>query len=81
VQCCIQMNRDYKLDYLFQNLGRRTVIIFTDKFSRILPPGCETVMEMPSTDSPWMADFDELKEESPNYYCHNGFPVLIAQAV
>ena len=60
VQCLITMNpQTYKLDYLFQNLGNRTVIVFTDEYFRELEPGMETLMSMPSTDSPWMAYFHE----------------------
>jgi hypothetical protein len=60
VQCAVGMDsKTYKLNFLFQNLGDKTVAIFTNDWFRELNPGMETLVSMPSEDSPWMAYFHE----------------------
>ena len=65
VQCLVTMNPiTYKLYYLFQNLGKQTVAIFTDEWFREVPPGMETLISMPSDDSPWMAPWPYIPRGS-----------------
>lgn len=61
VQCLVTLNpRSYKLNYVFENLGKDAIALFNDTWFQIIPPTAKLVIELSTWENmPWMTIWHE----------------------